>query len=296
MSRMTIFRLLLVVIVGQLLLPACVWGQVGSKTGGSPVLPGTGGTTAGGWTNLDPGQIVKNATGPEKLSSTLEIMLTLTVLSLAPAILVMTTCFTRIVVVLALLRQAIGTQQLPPSQVIVGLALFMTFCVMAPTWKQINADAIQPYVNPPEGVASIDPGTAWDRAKTHMQRFMITQIDNTGNTEDVYMFVEFDSPAESIKQSILDETLQWKDVSLTALIPAYITSELKQAFIMGFYVYLPFLVIDMVVASILMSMGMLMLPPVLISLPFKLLLFVLVDGWHLVIGSLLASFANNPVI
>ena len=296
MSRMTVFRLLLVVIVGHLLLPACVWGQVDSATGGSPVLPGTDNAAPGGWANLDPSQIVKNATGPEKLSSTLEIMLTLTVLSLAPAILVMTTCFTRIVVVLALLRQAIGTQQLPPSQVIIGLALFMTFCVMAPTWKQINADAIQPYVNPPEGVARIDSGIAWDRAKGHMRRFMITQIDNTGNTEDVYMFVEFDSPNESIKQSIRDETLQWKDVSLTALIPAYITSELKQAFIMGFYIYLPFLVIDMVIASILMSMGMLMLPPILISLPFKLLLFVLVNGWHLVIGSLLASFANNPVI
>ena len=245
--------------------------------------------------NLDPKALADNATKPDKLSSSLEIMLLLTVLSLAPSILVMTTCFTRIVVVLALLRQAMATNQLPPAHVITCLALFMTFCVMAPTWKRINDDAIQPYVNPAEGTAPIDRGEAWRRAKGHLRHFMIMQIENTGNEEDVYMFASFNSPGPALQAKIRDETLQWKDISLSALIPAFMTSELKQAFIMGFYIYLPFLIIDMVIASILMSMGMMMLPPVLISLPFKLLLFVLVDGWHLVVGTLLSSFTNNPV-
>ena len=241
-------------------------------------------------------QIIKDATSPQKLSSTLEIMLLLTVLSLAPAILVMTTCFTRIVVVLALLRQAMATQQLPPPQVITGLALFMTFCVMAPTWNRINSQAIQPYVSPAENADPIPVDEAWRRAQTHLRHFMVTQIQNTGGAEDVYMFVEFSDPSEELQEKIRNESLQWSDIPSSALIPAFMTSELKQAFIMGFYIYLPFLIIDMVIASILMSMGMMMLPPVLISLPFKLLLFVLVDGWHLVVGSLLQSFTNNPPI
>ena len=125
---------------------------------------------------------------------------------------------------------------------------------------------------------------------------MIMQIENNGNSEDAYMFVEFSNPSAQLQEKIKNETLQWQDVPLTALIPAFMTSELKQAFIMGFYIYLPFLIIDMVIASILMSMGMMMLPPVLISLPFKLLLFVLVDGWHLIVGSLLHSFTTGPPI
>jgi flagellar biosynthetic protein FliP len=243
----------------------------------------------------NPSQILEEAVKPEKLSASLEIMFLLTVLTLVPAILVMTTSFTRIVVVLALLRQAIGTQQLPPSQVITGLALFMTFCVMTPTWNMINNDAIQPYVNPAEGEAAISQTEAWGKARTHIRQFMINQIENTGNTEDVYLFVSFGEPDAQLVGKIEQETLQWQDVEMTALVPAFITSELKQAFLMGFYIYLPFLIIDMVVASILMSMGMMMLPPVLISLPFKLLLFVLVDGWNLVVGSLMASFSNGLV-
>ncbi|MBI9017112.1 MAG: flagellar type III secretion system pore protein FliP [Phycisphaerae bacterium] len=249
-----------------------------------------------GTSSFDPVEAIDNATKPEKLSSTLEIVIIMTVLSLVPAILVMTTCFTRIIVVLALLRQAIGTQQLPPSQVITGLALFMTFCVMGPTWKQINADAIQPYVDPPAGVAQIDRTEAFNRAKLHMRDFMIRQIENCGNSEDVYMFVQYGDVDVAIAEKIRMGTLNWEDVSMTALIPAFMTSELKQAFLMGFYIYLPFLVIDMVIASILMSMGMMMLPPVLISMPFKLLLFVLVNGWNLVVGTLMASFVNNPPI
>jgi flagellar biosynthesis protein FliP len=244
----------------------------------------------------DPAGYLDDATKPEKLSSTLEVLILLTVLSLAPAILIMTTCFTRIVVVLALLRQAMATHQLPPAQVITGLALFMTFCVMAPTWGHIYNDAIKPYTNPEEGQDPISISETWNRSKGHLRHFMIMQIENTGNSESVYMFMEMNAKSPELQQKIRDGQLAWKDVSLTALIPAYITSELKQAFLMGFYIYLPFLIIDMVIASILMSMGMMMLPPVLISLPFKLLLFVMVDGWRLVVGSLMHSFTNNPIM
>jgi len=267
-----------------------------AQTADAAPAAGTPGAAPAWPAGLNPAEIVDNATKPDRLSASLEILILMTVLSLAPAILVMTTCFTRIIVVLALLRQAMATQQLPPAQVITGLSLFMTFCVMAPTWKQIHADAISPYINPATEEERIDRGEFWQRTKVHLRRFMINQIESCGNTEDVYMFVEFAGPDDPLRQKIQEETLQWQDVPLTSLIPAFITSELKQAFIMGFYIYLPFLVIDMVIASILMSMGMMMLPPILISLPFKLLLFVLVDGWHLVIGSLMASFTNNPVM
>ena len=242
----------------------------------------------------DPLQGIEEAVKPERLSVTLEIVILMTAIALVPSILVMMTSFTRIVVVLGLLRQAMGTQQLPPSQVITALALFMTFFIMGPTWKDINRDAIQPYVNPPEGQAPIGQQELWSRTIAHFRSFMIKQIEATGNTDDVYMFVSFDETAPELGEKLRDGNLQWKDVSTAALIPAFMTSELKQAFLMGFYIYLPFLVIDMVIASILMSMGMMMLPPVMISLPFKLLLFVMVDGWHTVIGTLIHSFTSNP--
>ena len=282
-----------------------------------PLLLGWFAASAGAQTGLDPetsvvqspsnavtgslSQTLDAALQPESLSATLEIMILLTVLSLAPAILVMTTSFTRIIVVLALLRQALGTQQLPPSQVITGLALFMTFAVMAPTWSLIYKDAVQPYVEPTEGKERISQSQAWENAKGHLRGFMINQITTTENMEDVYMFVSFSPPSNELQRDelqlkITEGTLVWEDVTMANLIPAFITSELKQAFLMGFYIYLPFLVIDLVIASILMSMGMMMLPPVLISLPFKLLLFVLVNGWHLVISSLLASFAPVTII
>ncbi len=314
MSRMTagkIFLLTLIWLIWLMLPAAVATGQQNPSGLGdfpaiadlptlsdSAVLPSDLSAASTDQPNIfsNPATLLENSVKPEKLSSSLSIMLLLTVLSLAPAILVLTTCFTRIVVVLALLRQAMATQQLPPAQVITGLALFMTFCVMAPTWQQIKADAIDPYINPIEGQQAIGIDEAWHRASGHLRSFMITQIENTGNTEDVYMFVEIGNVPEELQQKIADESLQWQDVSTAALIPAFITSELKQAFIMGFYIYMPFLLIDMVIASILMSMGMMMLPPVLISLPFKLLLFVLVDGWHLVIGSLLQSFTIAPPI
>lgn len=224
---------------------------------------------------LQQGQI-PDPFGQENFSATMKIMALLTILSLAPAILVMMTCFTRIVVVLALLRQALSTQQLPPNQVIVGLALFMTFMVMGETWKRVNEDAIGPYnANEINAEQAISNGTA------HLRAFMINQIKATGNEDDVQMFLDYKGQTDAI---------DWKDVPTGVLVPAFITSELKTAFILGFRIFLPFVIIDMVVASILISMGMLMLPPVLISLPFKLLLFVLVNGWHLVIGTLLGSF------
>ncbi len=214
--------------------------------------------------------------------ATISIVLLLTVLSLAPAILVMCTSFTRIVVVLALLRQALGTQALPPSQIIVGLALFMTLLVMAPTFKQINEQAIVPLTN-----EQINELEAWDRAKIPLKSFMFDQIQYAGNEADIFMILEY----RGIDTSRPEELTLERDVDLITLVPAFILSELKVAFLMGFQLYLPFLIIDMVISSILISMGMMMLPPVLISLPFKLLLFVLVDGWMLVTGNLLTSFA-----
>jgi len=218
--------------------------------------------------------------GSGGLSAALSIMVLLTVLSIAPSIVIMMTSFTRIVIVLSLLRQAIGTQSLPPSQVIVGLAMFMTLLVMAPTFEQINRVAIQPLQN-----NEIDQMEAWGRAKEPLRQFMFSQIDYAGNWDDVYMVMNYRGIDTSEPDQLFEE-----DVDMLTLIPAFILSELKVAFLMGFRLYLPFLIVDMVIASVLISMGMLMLPPVLISLPFKLLLFVLVDGWHLVAGSLLNSF------
>ena len=221
-------------------------------------------------------QQIPNLTSKENFSAAMQMIILLTVLSLAPAILIMMTSFTRIVIVLSLLRQALGTQQLPPNQVMIGLSLFMTFTVMAPTWQQINDQALQPYMH-----GDMDQRTALDRAKDPLRHFMISQIDKAGNHEDVLMFTDFQHQTVS----------QWKDVGTMQLIPAFMLSELKTAFIMGFKIYLPFLIVDMVISSVLISMGMMMLPPVLISLPFKLLLFVLVDGWRLITGGLMDSFS-----
>jgi flagellar biosynthetic protein FliP len=218
-------------------------------------------------------------TTPERLTSTIQIMLLLTVLSLAPAVLIMTTSFVRIVIVLGLLRQAMGTQQMPPSQVITSAALFLSLLIMAPVWKQVYDNGIRPYS---EREMTLDE--AWVEGVAPIRRFMSMQIERTGNSDDIWLFVEY-LPDEAAPES-------YDDVPLQVLLPAFLMSELKTAFLIGFQIYLPFLILDMVIASVMISMGMLMLPPVLISLPFKLLLFVLVDGWHLVIGMLLESFAS----
>ncbi|MDB5355874.1 MAG: flagellar biosynthesis protein FliP [Phycisphaerales bacterium] len=211
----------------------------------------------------------------ETVSSALQIVILLTVLSLAPAILIMMTSFTRIVIVLSLLRQALGTQQLPPNQILIGLALFMTFLVMRPTWERVNNEALRPYLD-----GKMDQATALSNAQQPVREFMIGQIRKANNEEDVLLFTGFAN----------EKPEAWGQVSTMSLIPAFMLSELKTAFLLGFRVYLPFLVIDMVISTVLISMGMMMLPPSLISLPFKLLLFVLVDGWRLITAGLMGSF------
>ena len=235
------------------------------------------------------------STSPDRqtVSGLIKLVLVVTVLSLAPAIIVMLTCFTRIIVVLALTRQALGTAQLPPTQILFGLAVLLTVLIMAPTWSQLNTQALSPYLS-----GKIDATQAVQLGQVPLRAFMIRQIDTYKNQADVWMFLEHTRLQDQYQNQTAISTTQepadqptWADVPNRALLPAFVISELKTAFLMGFKIYLPFLVIDMVVASILISMGMLMLPPVLVSLPFKILLFVLVDGWHLLAGSLLQSFA-----
>ncbi|ABQ28342.1 flagellar biosynthetic protein FliP [Geotalea uraniireducens Rf4] len=209
---------------------------------------------------------------PADVAVVLQIFFLMTVLSLAPGLLMMTTSFTRIVVVLSFLRNAIGTQQAPSNQIIIGLSLFLTFFIMAPVWQQINTQALQPYK-----AQTISQEEAFKRAVAPVRKFMLSQV----REKDLALFLSL---------SKLPRPKNADDIPTLTLIPAYMVSELKTAFQIGFLVFIPFLVLDMVVASVLMSMGMMMLPPVMISLPFKILLFVLVDGWGLVIGSLVKSF------
>lgn len=231
----------------------------------------------------DMSSIAPAATDAKGVTASLRILVLLTVLSIAPSILIMMTSFTRIVIVLALLRQAIGTQQLPPGQVLIGMAVIMTMLVMAPTWNRMKQDGVDPYLD-----GRLSQAQAFELGVRPLREFMFNQIELAENEENVFLFHEYASgPVPA------DADLRQDDVSLSALIPAFVLSELKTSFVMGFRIYLPFLVIDMVIASILISMGMMMLPPVLISLPFKLMLFVLADGWGLVVGSLLGSFGGN---
>ncbi len=214
----------------------------------------------------------------ENLSSAMQIIILLTVLSLAPAILIMMTSFTRIIIVMSLLRQALGTTSLPPNQVLIGLSLFMTFLIMSPTWQRVNSEAISPYMD-----GKISQQDSLARAQVPLREFMIRQIERSGNTNDVLLFTDY------MKQPTPKD---FSEVGTMTLIPAFVLSELKTAFLLGFKIYLPFLIIDMVISAILISMGMMMLPPVLISLPFKLLLFVLVNGWHLITANLMGSFVT----
>lgn len=215
---------------------------------------------------------VENATNPKDVALSLQILLTLTVLTLAPSILIMMTSFTRIIVVLSFLRSALATQQMPPNQVLIGLALFITFFTMSPYLEQVNKDGLQPYL-----AGTINQETAITAALKPMRTFMFKQT----RENDLALFVNLSEGPRPNSQD---------DVPTMTLIPSFIISELKTAFQIGFLIYIPFIVIDMVVASTLMSMGMMMVPPAMISLPFKLLLFILVDGWHLIISSLIASF------
>jgi flagellar biosynthetic protein FliP len=263
------------VTVGDLLPPATVAVPVPTPAPAAVVTAGVPAASAAGPSILAGGRLPDLSTR-ENFSAALQVVILLTILSLAPAILLMMTSFTRIVIVLSLLRQALGTQQLPPNQVLIGLALFMTFLVMGPTWKRVNDEALRPYLD-----GKIQQQDALALAQVPVREFMIAQIQKAGNDADVDLFAEFahEKPPAT-----------WEDVSTITLVPAFMLSELKTAFLLGFKVYLPFLVIDMVISIVLISMGMMMLPPVLISLPFKLLLFVLVDGWHLITQGLMGSF------
>ncbi|KOS69455.1 flagellar biosynthesis protein flip [Lysinibacillus contaminans] len=209
---------------------------------------------------------------PTNVSTSVKLMLLLTVLSLAPSILILMTSFARIVIVLSFVRTALATQQMPPNQVIVGLALFLTFFIMAPTFQEVNKEALQPLFAEEIGLEE-----AYDRASEPFKEFMSKHT----RQKDLDLFLKYN---QAEKPASVEE------IPLTMLVPAFALSEIKTAFQIGFMIFIPFLVIDMIVASTLMSMGMMMLPPVMISLPFKILLFVLVDGWYLVMKSLLQSF------
>ncbi len=216
--------------------------------------------------------IATNAAGGQSYSLTLQVLLLMTVLTLLPAFLLMMTSFTRIVIVLAILRQALGTAQTPSNQIVIGLALFLTLFIMAPVFDQTYSTAVTPYLE-----EKIDALEALEQAKIPFRTFMLGQIRN----QDLDLFLELSGQSDL-------ESLD--DVPFTVLLPSFVTSELKTAFQIGFLMFIPFLIIDLVVASVLMSMGMLMLSPMIISLPFKLMLFVLVDGWSLTLGTLAASF------
>jgi flagellar biosynthesis protein FliP len=243
-----------------LLVPAFAWAQDGGIGGGLP-LPNF---------NVSFGNGAGNK--PADTVAMIRVVLLLTVLTLAPSILMMMTSFTRIIVVLSFLRQSLGTQQMPPNPVIVGLALFLSFFVMAPTYQKISDTALKPYLE-----ERIDTETAYLNAEKPIREFMFAQT----REKDLELFLSL---------SKLPKPQSREEVSTLVLIPAFVVSELNTAFQIGFLLYIPFLIMDMVVASLLMAMGMMMLPPMMLSLPFKILLFVLVDGWELVISSLVKSF------
>jgi len=215
---------------------------------------------------------VGDANNPDQVTSGVQLLVLLTVLSLAPSILILATSFTRIVIVLSMIRTAIGTPTIPPNQVVIGLSLLLTFFIMAPVFSQIDQNAIQPYL-----ANQIDQETAFKRAEEPLREFMFKQT----REQDIQLFLD-------ISKSPQPSTLA--DIPTTSLFPAFVISELRTAFTMGFILYIPFLIIDIVISSVLLSMGMMMLPPSLVSLPFKVLLFVLVDGWYLITKSLALSF------
>lgn len=217
---------------------------------------------------------ISSNAGSSSLSATLQILLMLTILSIAPSILIMVTSFTRIIIVLHFVRAALGLQTTPPNQVLIGLSLFITFFIMSPVFTQINTDAIQPLTK-----GEITQEEAMEAGGAPLREFMFKQT----NTKDLKLFLEIaEIPSEELNNE--------DDIPTTVLIPSFIISELRKAFVIGFIIYLPFIIMDMVVSSTLMSMGMMMLPPTMISLPFKILLFVLADGWNLIIGELVKTF------
>jgi flagellar biosynthetic protein FliP len=238
------------------------------------------GNNAAGFTDFFSNQS-EQLTSPTGIQSSIKVALLLATLSLAPAIILMTTCYIRVIVVLSLLRQAFGGQQLPPTQVMTALSVFLTFLIMTPVWSEVKTSAIDPYT---QAENSISWEEAWNRGVVPVRKFMIRQIEMADNGESIELFYKY-LPATTETQPT-----EISDVPLNVLLPAFMISELKVAFLLGFQIYLPFLVLDLVVSSVTVSMGMLMLPPNMISFPLKLILFVLVDGWNLVVGMLLQSF------
>ncbi len=215
---------------------------------------------------------VGTADSPEDVSVTLQILLLMTVLSLAPSILIMTTSYLRIIIVFHFLKNALGTQQMPPNQLLAGIALFITFFIMAPTWSEVNDKALQPLMS-----GEINMTQAYDSAIVPIRQFMFKHVRD----EDLELFI-------GLSQIEQPETRE--DLPTYILIPAFALSELRAGFIIGFFLFIPFLMIDMIVGSILLSMGMMMIPPMMVALPFKILLFILVDGWNLIVGSVMRSF------
>lgn len=215
---------------------------------------------------------LKSTSNPKEIVSAIQIILLLTILTLAPAILILMTSFTRIIIVFSFLRQALGTQQMPPNQLLVGLSLFLTFFIMQPVIQTINTEALQPYM-----ANQLSQEIALEKALAPLRRFMFSQTRDS----DLELF---------LKLGKIKDPKTRADVPTQVLVPAFVISELKTAFQIGFIIYLPFLVIDIIVASVLMALGMMMLPPVIISLPFKIMIFVLVDGWTLIVGSMVKSF------
>lgn len=250
-----------------------------SATGETQHNPGDYLDTDPTYVNKDAGSSVIQELIGVDASQPLEIIILLTLIALAPSMLIMMTCFTRIVIVLGFLRTAMQTQSTPPNMVITGMALFLTFFIMAPVFSEINEVAYQPYVS-----EELTTEEALDAASVPLKKFMLKQTSQ----DDLQFFLDL-SKTEEPEGGYTDEYLQ-NDLSLTVIVPSFMISELKRAFQMGFLIFLPFLVIDLVVGSTLMSMGMMMLPPAMISMPFKILLFVLADGWNLLIGSVVASY------
>lgn len=220
---------------------------------------------------------------PDKVSGTFKTILLLAVISLAPAIAMMTTSFVRIVIVLGILRQALGAQQIPSTQIVTALALFMSFLIMAPVWNEVKTEAIDPYTSAETEMSLTE---AWEKGCRPVKRFMSRQISAAQNIDDIWLFYKY-LPESRREQR--PETFD--DIPIQVLLPAFMISELKIAFLIGFQVLMPFLIIDLVVTSVTTSLGMIMLPPTMVSLPLKLIMFVLLDGWNLIVGMLMESFS-----
>lgn len=220
-------------------------------------------------------KLIENPDGTKNYSVTLQVIALMTMLSFLPAIIIMMTSFTRIIVVFSILRQAIGLQQTPSNQILIGLALFLSLFVMTPVWQEVNKTAVQPYLN-----ETLAAKPAAEKAIIPFRKFMLSQTRET----DLILFMDVSKSSGKYKRL--------EDIPMTVIIPAFVTSELKTAFQMGFMLFIPFLIIDLVVASVLMAMGMMMLSPLIVSLPFKIMLFVFVDGWAMIVGTLAASFGT----